>query len=180
MRTTVAVDCDGVLVAVHTLIDEVWRANGLPFQHDPHVTDFDYAKCVGSRGKLHAYNVFRRPDLYDCPTLPLEPGARAGLEALRAAQYKVIAVSSPFAEHAGSKWSLLRRLGFEHDEIFLAGDKQSVRWDVLIDDKAETVVETPPVRKALLYDQPWNRWLTASYPNVRRVDSWDEICAILC
>ena len=180
MRKTIAVDCDGVLVAVHKIIDEVWAERGLPFQHDPHVTDFDYRKCVGNLAKELAYGVFQRPDLYDSPYLELEEGAMAGLCALRASQYNVIAVSSPFAQHAGSKWGLLRRLGFEHDEIFLTGAKHEVRWDTLIDDRAETVLETPHYLDALLFSQPWNRWVNEYPANVRRVGSWDDILAILC
>ena len=64
-KKVVGIDVDGVLAMVHEKIDEVWAAAGLTFRHEPDVTDFDYAKCVGKTAKKLAYDVFAWGDLYD-------------------------------------------------------------------------------------------------------------------
>ncbi len=166
----VGIDIDGVLAAVHEKIDREWINHGLTCRHDPDVTDFDYAKCVGKEAKKIAYEVFRRPNLYD--NMNPEPEALQVLNGLRH-RFKVVCVSAPFVEHAESKWRFAQRCGFEVGEIFLCHDKHLVRLDALVDDKAETLVEPP--FKGVLFDQPWNRWLR----HPRRAETWADVDRIL-
>lgn len=177
----IAVDCDGVIAAVHQLIDDAWADAALPCRHDPNVWCFDYEECVGKEAKKIAHSVFARPHLYDEPLFPLIYGAEEGLAKLRAQPgVRVMAVSAPFAEHAGSKWKFLRRMGFGRNDIFLTKSKNDVCWDTLIDDRAETITKIPPGRTGILFTQPWNKSLRVLPPNVVRVDSWAELTDLLC
>lgn len=166
-RPTIGIDVDGVLAMVHQKIDEVWADAGLEISHEPDVTDFDYAKCVGKEAKALAYEVFKWTDLYDNMAPPQE--AMNALRELRR-RYNVVAVSAPFPEHASSKWSFCQRAGFGTGEIFLTHAKHHVKLDALVDDKVETLFDAPYL--GVLFDQPWNRWCL-HYP--RRARSWDEI-----
>jgi 5'(3')-deoxyribonucleotidase len=168
---TVAVDCDGVLVAVNPLIVAEWQAAGLPYTYED-ITAFDYEACVGREAKDLAFGVFRRPDLYD--KLKPEPGALMGLRDLRKFA-RVIAVSNAMPEHAGSKLRFLLRTGFSHRDIFLAADKASVCANLLIDDRASTLYHWP--RERIVFDRPWNRsW---DIPYCHRVKEWPDIAPLV-
>lgn len=148
---TVAIDCDGVLVDVHSVIEEAWRRAGLPYRIED-VTCFRFVDCVGPQAHEIAWKVFEQPTLYD--TLTPMPYALDALADLRRT-YRVITISAPVAQHAGSKFQFLQTLGFNKDDIFLAADKPQIRADLLVDDRAETVEVWPAA--AILYDRPWNR-----------------------
>jgi 5'(3')-deoxyribonucleotidase len=164
----IGIDVDGVLAPIHLLIDELWAEHGLDIAHEPDVTDFDYELCVGKKAKELAYGVFRRRQLYD--NMNPDLGAVEALNLFRE-DHRVIAVTTPFAEHASSKWSFCQRAGFAHNDIFLCGDKHFLtQLDVLVDDKAETLIEAPFA--GILFDQPWNRWLR-HHP--RRARGWGDV-----
>lgn len=166
----IGVDVDGVLANVHEKIDVEWERAGLECRHAADVTDFDYAKCVGKEAKEIAYAVFRRPDLYDDMNAAGE--AKAVLGDLHD-MGRVVAVTSPFAEHAESKIRFCRRAGFSFDNIFLCHDKHLLKLDVLIDDRAETLIEPPFA--GVLFDQPWNRWLR----HPRRARGWHDVLGLV-
>jgi len=163
---TIGVDVDGVMANVHEKIDREWMLHNLRISHASDVVDFDYAKCVGEEAKKIAYEVFRRPRLYD--NMNLSVPAQEVLKALRS-EARVVAVTSPFAEHAESKIQFCQRAGFDFHDIFLCHDKHLLRLDVLVDDKAETLIEPP--YPGVLFDQPWNRWL--KHP--RRALGWSGV-----
>lgn len=164
----IGIDVDGVLAPIHKKIDEVWKAAGLTCRHEPDVTDFNYSVCVGETAKELAYDVFRWEDLYD--DMSPDVGAKRALAHFRE-NHRVVAVTSPFAQHASSKWSYCQRAGFAHSDIFLCGDKHFLtQLDVLVDDKAETLIEAP--FKGILFDQPWNRWLRG---HPRRAKGWGDV-----
>lgn len=163
----IAIDVDSVLFPVNDLaVLPALHAAGFEVTKED-ITAFDYAACLGREAKRIAFEQFARTDLYDGHETPYQ--VDTVLEQLRAYN-RVIAVSSPFAQHASSKWSYCLRAGFEHDEIVLCGDKLLVDFDVLVDDRPETLLRLGN-RRAVVFDQPWNRGVQG----IPRARGWHEV-----
>jgi 5'(3')-deoxyribonucleotidase len=153
MPKTLALDVDSVLFPINELVVlPLMSARLGRTVAKSEITDWDYSAIPG--GKEIAYSAFRRPSLYDPYTTSDTPGLGPALKRLRA-MFRVIAVSSPFAGHATSKWRYLQRLGFDHADIVLTGDKRLVGFDLLVDDAPKYLLDLSPER-ALVFDQPWN------------------------
>ena len=172
---TIAFDIDSVLFPVNeaAILPALSTHFGRTVSKEE-IIDFDYQKCFGGGRKAEAakdvaFAQFRRSDLYDGHQL--NEKQRICLHVLRAAGYRVLVVSSPFGEHASSKWSYCQRAGFYHKDIVLCGDKRLVDFDLLIDDRPETVAHIGPER-AIVFDQPWNRRMATKYT---RVLGWDKM-----
>lgn len=167
----IAIDIDSVLFPINErVILPAFAAAGLPLVQLADITDFDYAKCLGNEYRMEAFSQFRRADLYDNELPPVS--AQNALRVLRRTYEKVICVSSPFAQHASSKWRFAQRAGFSHEEIVLAGDKSLVYSDVLVDDRAETALELGP-DEVVLFDRPWNRG--PGMEVFTRAYGWDDV-----
>jgi 5'(3')-deoxyribonucleotidase len=165
---TIGIDVDSVLFPINELVV-------LPYLHSfgysielEDITAFDYGD---PEIKRLAFECFMREDLYDGHR-PSEL-ARQVLARLRE-HNRVIAVSSPFASHAGSKWAYCMRAGFKHSDIVLCGDKTLVDMDALVDDKAETVLELGN-RRAVVFDRPWNKTVRG----IPRARGWSEVIPAL-
>ena len=153
-RDILALDCDSVLFPVNELVVLPYMEQVLGYPVDKQeITTWRFGDIP--RGAELALAMFTRPDLYDEYDAYSTPGLPDALAVLRS-QYRVLAVSVPFAEHAGSKWRYLRRLGFGDEDIVLCGDKRLVGFDVLVDDKPYTAEVLGP-SKVVVFDQPWNR-----------------------
>ena len=175
MLKTIAFDIDSVLFPVNELavLPALSEHFGRTVSEDE-ITDFDYRKCwpnepqaVANAAQRVAFEQFRRPDLYD--GYKISDTQRDTLDVLRAAGYRVLAVSSPFREHASSKWAYCQRADFYHKDIVLCGDKSLVRFDLLIDDRPDTIRMIGPER-SLVFDQPWNTRLPTRFG---RVMGWE-------
>ena len=167
---TVALDVDSVLFPINELqvLPYMEQVLGYPVDKSE-VTTWTFGDIP--RGRELALAVFTRPDLYDGFTVKHTPGLADALALLRS-QYRVLAVSAPFAEHATSKWHYLRRLGFTDDRIVLTGDKGLVDFDVLVDDKPLTAEVLGPSR-VVVFDQPWNR--VDDLQLHHRAYNWDDV-----
>ncbi len=158
MDKIIALDLDSTLFPINEwLVLPTLRANGFPDVTIDDVTAFDWEECLGRRAKAVAFDVYNDPNLYDGLNLPAE--AQQLLSDLRNRYDRVIVVTSPFPQHAGSKWNLCVRSGFAHKDIFMCGDKAMVNFDVLLDDRAETCAKIGP-RRAVVFDRPWNQKLS--------------------
>ena len=166
---TIGIDVDSVIFPMNELVilPALERA-GFPTRLEE-ITDFDYAVCLGREQRDVAFTAFKNPKLYD--PYKLSPEVADGLAVLRS-QYRVLAVTSPFAEHASSKWRYCLRAGFDHKDIVLAGDKTLLRLDVLVDDRGETCLAMG-LTSAVVYDRPWNRQDTLN--GFTRAYGWDDI-----
>lgn len=146
---TIGIDVDSVLFPINELVVLPYLRT---FGYDMELEDiyaFDYGD---PEIKRLAFECFKRTDLYDGYTP--EDDAMMALEMLR--QYnRVIAVSSPFAQHASSKWAYCQRSGFQHEDIVLCGDKSLVNMDALVDDRVDTALELGS-RRVVIFDRPWN------------------------
>jgi 5'(3')-deoxyribonucleotidase len=168
----IAFDMDSVLFDINQeVILPALEMDG--YRHElEEIWDFDYARCLGLEQKRIAYREFARRDLYDGHSVSEE--AMLTLEILRRNRNRVLAISSPFAGHASSKWSFLLRAGFQHKDIVLCGDKALVEYDVLIDD-APKYLRQVGNRRAIVFDQPWNRQLKGFV----RAEGWWQVPAAL-
>jgi 5'(3')-deoxyribonucleotidase len=152
MKPIIAFDVDSVLFPVNhiAVLPALSDYFGRQVEHEE-ITAFDYRECF-----------------------PGEDGEAArAIDALGILRttYRVIAVSTPFTEHASSKWAYCLRAGFDHSDIVLCGDKTLVDFDLLFDDRADTIEAVGPER-GRIFDQPWNRHLPDSYPRVR---NWTQV-----
>lgn len=153
--TTIAVDVDSVLFPINELVILPLLSARLGREVlKREITSWDYGDIDG--GKEVAYEVFKRPNLYDGYDLRVTPGADVVLDFLRFEYDRVIAVSTPFQQHASSKWAYIERCGFDFGDIFLTGDKASVKFDVLVDDAPHTA-QLLGAGQVVIFDQPWNR-----------------------
>jgi len=153
----IALDLDSTLFPLNELVVlPALRAAGFDVKMWD-ITTFDWEECLGPEVKKIAMSVYMRPDLYD--GLELSDEAIRLLDSLRRRYSRVIMVTSPFQQHAGSKWAFCQRAGFAHKDIFMCGDKALVNFDVLLDDRAETCAKIGP-RRAVIFDRPWNRDLS--------------------
>ena len=152
-KPIVAIDVDSVLFPINEeiLIPE-WARHGLEVELED-ITDFDYLKCLTKEHKRIAFAQFRRRYLYDGYNITEE--IEESLSRMRGL-YRVIVVSSPFAQHAESKWKFCQRAGFDHTDIVLVGDKTLVDCDVLLDDRPSTLAEIG-LLQGLVFDRPWNQ-----------------------
>ena len=134
------------------------------------ITDWDIAKFVKPDWKGGIYDILRRPNLYD----GVEPvdGALDGVKRLINAGYRIVYVTAPVIETAGSKYFWLRTNGFPitQDNYVEAKDKSLIRGDFMIDDGVHNI-ETTCAGDTLLFSKPWNRDYTGSV----RVKNWKEI-----
>ena len=152
-RPIVGIDVDSVLFPINEkVILPAFERAGIPALMED-ITDFDYAKCLTEGHKQIAMAYFAQHDLYD--DFDISPLVRDELAVLRS-QYRVLAVSNPFYEHAGSKWDFCYRAGFDHENIVLLADKALLKLDVLVDDRPRTCQDVGAAR-AVVFDQPWNR-----------------------
>lgn len=172
---TIALDVDSVLFPINELIvlpvlsGRLGRSVG-----KLEITSWSYGDIKD--GKKTAYQVFRRPELYDLYNMEhLYGGAEEVLGALRT-HHRVIALSSPFASHATSKWRFLQRLGFAHEDIVLCGDKTLVGFDLLLDDAPHTCAAVGADR-AVVFDQPWNHVPELRY--FHRANHWQDVPEIV-
>ncbi len=167
---TIAIDVDSVLFPINELVilPLLSARLGREVSKDE-ITSWAYGEIEG--GKEIAYEAFRRSSLYDPYDLSMTPHASKELGVLRKRYKRVLAVSSPFAGHATSKWRYIQRCGFEHNDIVLCGDKSLVDFDVLVDDRPDTALEMGPGR-VVVFDQPWNRDVPLEY---ERAYNWADV-----
>jgi len=184
MKPIIAVDMDGVMVSVNPIIVDALNDAEieLPSEHEgvprqvsyDDITEFDYAKTFGRKGRDIAYAVWEREDLYD--DLDPEPDCEDVLEELRK-YYRVIAVSSPFVSHAESKLNWLIRRGFMHDDIFLLWDKTLLfpSIDLIVEDKPKTIMAASHAKvPTVVHARPWNKGITDS-PFTALAENWLQI-----
>lgn len=88
---------------------------------------------------------------------PPYPGAARGMAEL-AKRGKVWIVTSTACPALVAPW--LRRNGMYPDRVILTGDKESVPWDILIDDSPITLKALSVSRNVLRHIVPWNEELT--------------------
>lgn len=119
-----------------------------------------------------------------CYGLEVLPGAREGIRTLRSLG-TVLAVTSPWSSRSWcwerTSW-LEDNFGFSSkDVLHVSGERKAlVRGDMLIDDKASTVIDwkqANPYGVGVIWDATYNR--NTPSPGVLRARSWQRVVAAL-
>ncbi len=177
MRPRVVLDADGVFVDfVGGFLDLVYNLTGQAF-HEDQVTDWDICKAIGLKDD-DARLCYGSVGQGFCTNLSPLPGALRGVKILESIA-DVYVVTSPWNKcetwvHEREKW-IEKHLGIPHSRIMHGSAKYLVDADVLVDDRADTVVkwqETHPERIAVMWDRPWNR---ASGWTGYRMNDWSTL-----
>lgn len=95
---------------------------------------------------------------------PPYPGAVRGMAELRK-RGKVWIVTSTACPALVVPW--LRRHNLDVDRVILTSDKESVPWDILIDDSPITLAALAGGRNVLRHEVPWNECLANQVRGVR-------------
>lgn len=98
-------------------------------------------------------------------------GAVDGVNKIRA-NYRVIFVTSNFADIGRPKFDALNRIGFNVNkkDYFECSDKSLISYDVLFDDNIDNV-QNAYMGRGVLFTQPWNQ-LNNTNP---RVNDWKQL-----
>jgi uncharacterized HAD superfamily protein len=120
--------------------------------------------------------VFRVFNTETCRTLELVSGAKTAMEQLTR-RYEIALVTSRNPESKAGTEHWLRTKGLPYDQLHFNDEKHAlgIPYHAFIEDRHEHAHRIATTGAAVyLLTRPWNaRPLT--HPNVRRVDTWDEI-----
>jgi 5'(3')-deoxyribonucleotidase len=184
MSLVINVDSDGVVYDWHGyMVPFLSDALGVELDRNQ-FTEWDLAKAVQvSKAKFYelfeqAVNkgAFRKGE-------PL-PGAIEGLKKLMADGHRVRIVTSKILRNELlSEWAMVDTVTWYYgiqclhglELVFTSGSRKvDYKADVVIDDKPDFGWVQDEAYN-LLFDQPWNRSVTAVYNHAFRVDGWEEI-----
>jgi 5'(3')-deoxyribonucleotidase len=149
-------------------------------------TTWDLPKIVKSECGTKVYEILQDPELYD-RVLPIS-GALAGINHLRNQGHRVVYVTScgydpkTVSASSGAKLDWLRQKGFlaagreSIEDFVIAADKTLAAVDVLVDDRATTIVKWTGLGKlGVLFDRPHNRGCTDGV----RAKGWFDVNQII-
>lgn len=170
-------DCDGVLCDFDGQFRKALLVKydfDLPLDHK----DFGFTDVVGWRSEF--WNACHEEGFV--AAMDVLPGSQHAIDELRPLG-RVVCVTAPFDGarywmNERVRW-LKRHFDFNYKDIIFANDKSLIDGDVLIDDKAETILGWNN-GLAVLRDRPWNRAADIGICRDRRTDkvraySWDDI-----
>jgi uncharacterized HAD superfamily protein len=174
MKPILGVDIDNVLadsdVRLRAMILEMF---GIELQEEQ-MTRYEYEAYGVSEEQLG--EVFRRFNLETCRTLKLVPGAKGAMLQL-ATRYEIALVTARDPESQAGTEYWLRAEGLPYDQLHFNDEKHAlgIPYHAFIEDRHEQAHNIATTGAAVyLLTRPWNARPLA-HPNVRRVDSWDEI-----
>ncbi len=121
-------------------------------------------------------DVFQVFNAETCRTLELVPGAKAAMQQL-AGRYEIALVTSRNPESQAGTEYWLQAKGLPYDQLHFNDEKHAlgIPYHAFIEDRhehAHRIAGTGAV--VYLLARPWNA-RPLVHPNVRRVESWDEI-----
>ena len=176
----VLLDVDGVLADFNQHLINQLRAVkiGLIYQAAADKVDaprsgWDFKEHMTESEIDAVYSILKQPFTGN---MPLIPGAKNLVEALREAGHKIVCVSSPWIsnptwEH-DRRWWLKSELDIGHRDYISSSDKHLVWGNVLIDDKPSHI-EAWNARhddRGLLFDQFYNQ--DADFGRVGKMGTW--------
>jgi 5'(3')-deoxyribonucleotidase len=134
------------------------------------ITEWDISKFVKPDWKVWIYELLENPKLYDS-IKPID-GALDGINRLVAKGYRIVYVTSPVIETAGTKfrWLTEHRFPIRLENYVEARDKSLIFGHFMIDDGIHNI-QTTLAGDALLFSKPWNE----GYDNYTRVNNWQDI-----
>ena len=173
-KPILGVDIDNVLadsdVRLRAMILEMC---GIELKEEQ-MTRYEYEAYGVSEEQLS--EVFRVFNLETCRTLELVPGAKAAMQQLTL-RYEIALVTSRNPESRAGTEHWLRTKGLPYDQLHFNDEKHAlgIPYRAFIEDRHEHAHRIAGTGAAVyLLTRPWNARPLA-HPNVRRVDTWDEI-----
>ena len=142
------------------------------------ITDWNVAKAFPGLTWEQVYAVPMRPGFWD--TVSPVPGAAEALRRFMEAGHEVLIVTATPFESVPEKIGgfLFRHFPFlTWDQVIIAGKKQYIKGDVLIDDGVHNLVGGDYVK--ILMTAPHNRDYDAEANGMIRVHDWAEIEAVI-
>lgn len=121
-------------------------------------------------------DVFQVFNTETCRTLELVPGAKAAMQQL-AGRYEIALVTSRNPESKAGTEYWLQAHALPYDQLHFNDEKHAlgIPYYAFIEDRHEHAHRIASAGASVyLLSRPWNTDPLA-HPNVRRVDSWDEI-----
>ena len=173
-KPILGVDIDNVLadsdVRLRAMIREMF---GIDLREEQ-MTRYEYEAYGVTWEQLG--EVFQVFNTETCRTLELVPGAKAAMQQL-ALRYEIALVTSrdPEAKAGTEYW--LRATGLPYDQLHFNDEKHTlgIPYHAFIEDRHEHAHRIAETGAAVyLLRRPWNARPLA-HPNVRHVESWDEI-----
>lgn len=182
-KPRILLDVDGIFADFVTpCLDAIHAHTGKRFHHDD-VTDWDIMKSCGLDEETGnaVYKSMQVPGL--CESIPAYPGARDGVERLRA-WADVWAVTSPFGGdhwmHERDRW-MVKNMGFHKDDVLhvRSARKHGVFGQAFVEDKTSTLKtwrEHWPDQVSVLFLRNYNK---ADGWDGLSADGWSHLVALL-
>lgn len=162
----ILVDIDGVLC------EQVQPA--LDRYNATHLTEFTKADIVTYNKPVGDTSIGSLIAMIDGDDRPPIPGAVNAMKALANNHYLVACTSRPGLMKIATEW-WLNEHQIECQDVTFTDDKAGEAGDILIDDYTGHVNAFAATgRKAILFDQPWNR-NDKLHPLVSRCHGWTEV-----
>jgi 5'(3')-deoxyribonucleotidase len=174
----IAIDVDDVVLGLMdswlAIYNKVYNTSFLKAQ----MTNWDLTKngldpSVYGVLQIHADEIYSN-------AMPID-GAVQGVKRIVQAGYDIVFVTAAITGTMDAKAARLEQLGFLQngrsldDRLVIAGNKNLVSADVLIDDKPMNILKWPYPRTGLLFTQPWNEEVVLLPERSSRVDGWKGV-----
>ena len=173
-RPILGVDIDNVLAESDACLRAMIRTRfGIALEEED-ITRYDYGAYGVTEEQLE--EIFRVFNTEVCRTLKVVPGAKVGLVRL-SRRYEIALVTSrnPVSKAGTEDW--LRGKGLPYDQLHFNDEKHAlgIPYHAFIEDRHEHAHRIAATGAAVyLFTRPWNA-APLAHPNVRRVDTWDDI-----
>jgi len=169
-KYVIGVDVDDVMLDFVGILLEVYNSEWNDNLTVNDITDWYLAKFVKPECNKKVYEYFEDPSLYWAAN-PIDH-AVAGIKFLRLLGHRVIFITHSSLGSSGAKYKKLKELGILEDskDYIEAKDKTLVKFDFLIDDKPQTLLDYK-LGVPIAFTRPWNK----SINHNPRVNNWEEI-----
>jgi 5'-nucleotidase len=179
----IACDVDGVIADLFAS----WLSK-YNHDYDDHLTpdkiiDWDISKFVKPECGKKIFDYLHDGDLYD--EVPVIEGSRESICELLGMGHRVVYVTTCVKKMTDPKWNWLERHGFlprgrhNQDDLVVAADKTLVDANLLIDDRAQTVVKwvNEKGKRAFLFQSSYvlPDVHSAFWLRCNAVKTWDEL-----
>ena len=145
-------------------------------------TEFNLSNCVNEEVSKKIYNIWKR--YYIWKSLSPPNGAIEGLKGIIDDRYDVYLVTS--THYTNVKWKckwLEKYYPFiNYKKVIIAANKSLIKYDIIIDDNPQHILEADDKAIKICMDKPWNKYLDAAKyksSNIHRVKNMLEAREIL-
>jgi 5'(3')-deoxyribonucleotidase len=155
----ILIDADGVVADLVSEICTRLLVHGWEYRPEDFKV-YPFAEVLSPGAMQKCTETMNEPGF--AKTLPVYPGAKECINALKADGHEIVFVTRPFESsptwaHDRQAW-LLETFG--HAKVVHTAHKELVKGDILIEDSVENLVswlEHHPGQDGILVDRPWNK-----------------------